>query len=254
MFDVEMGCRRPDLRAEARSLRFSGKSLKRIAARLDIAVSTVHYWTRDIELTPGQVNANLRGPGGPQSPDHIARRMEAWRTTNRERRLAYQRVGRERARDRDPLHMAGCMLYWGEGAKERNIVKFANSDVSMVRFFVEFLKQCFGVSPAEFRLRLNVYTNNGLSLRQIEEHWLRTLKLPRSCLRGHTLNSYPTSSSGKKRRKLPYGVCSLTVAKSTHILQHIYGAIQEYAGFEEARWLDGPARKKQTPTSEPEAA
>jgi len=25
---------------------------------------------------------------------------------------------------------------------------------------------------------------------------------------------------------------------STEIVQHIYGAIQEYAGFEEPRWLD----------------
>jgi hypothetical protein len=28
------------------------------------------------------------------------------------------------------------------------------------------------------------------------------------------------------------------VMKSTRIVQHIYGAIQEYAGFEEPRWLD----------------
>jgi hypothetical protein len=40
-------------------------------------------------------------------------------------------------------------------------------------------------------------------------------------------------------------VCTLTVAKSTHLVQHIYGAIQEYARFEEPRWLDGPPRKSQ---------
>jgi hypothetical protein len=36
-----------------------------------------------------------------------------------------------------------------------------------------------------------------------------------------------------------------TVAKSTHLVQHIFGAIQEYGGFEEPRWLDGPPRKSQ---------
>lgn len=148
--------------------------------------------------------------------------------------------------------MAGCMLYWAEGAKDRNVVKFANSDVAMVRFFVRFLKQCFGVRSSDFRLRLNVYTNNGLSLREIEDRWLDALELPRTSLRGHSLNSYPTSTSGKKRRKLPYGVCFLTIAKSTRILQHIYGAIQEYAGFEEPRWLDGPPRKPR-PEKEPQA-
>ena len=30
------------------------------------------------------------------------------------------------------------------------------------------------------------------------------------------------------------------------LVQHIYGAIQEYGGFEEPRWLDGPARKPRT--------
>jgi hypothetical protein len=158
---------------------------------------------------------------------------------------AYQQEGRERARRGDPIHMAGCMLYWAEGSKQRNRLTFANSDVEMVRFFSRFLMECLGVAPTDCRVRLNVYTNNGLPLKEIERHWLRALELPRSCLRGHSLNSYPTSSSGKRRRKLPYGVCSLTVARSTHIVQHIYGAIQEYAGFEEPRWLDGPPRKSQ---------
>jgi hypothetical protein len=34
-------------------------------------------------------------------------------------------------------------------------------------------------------------------------------------------------------------VCSARSEKH-RIVQHIYGAIQEYAGFEEPRWLDGP--------------
>ena len=150
--------------------------------------------------------------------------------------------------------MAGCMLYWAEGAKERNVVKFANSDAAMVRFFVRFLKESFDVPSADFRLRLNVYTNNGLTVREIEDHWLGILRLPRSCLRGHSLNAYPTSSSGKKQKRLPYGVCFLTVAKSTRILQHIYGAIQEYSGFEEPRWLDGPPRKNGNTRQHPRAA
>ncbi len=121
-------------------------------------------------------------------------------------------------------------------------MRFANSDVAMVRLFVNFMRDCFGVQPTDFRLRLNVYTNNGLTLEQVETHWLRELELPRSCVREHIVNHLPTSSSGKKR-SLPYGVCTLSVAKSTHLVQHIFGAIQEYAGFDEPRWLDGPPRK-----------
>jgi hypothetical protein len=208
-------------------------------------VSTVHSWTRDIQLTSEQRERNLRGPRGPQNPLHIARRTETWRRKHREKRREYQQEGRRRARSQDPMHMAGCMLYWAEGAKARNHIKFANSDVAMVQFFMRFLRERLGVQSDDCRIRLNVYTNNGIPVEDIERYWLRALGLSSSCLRGHSLNSYPTSSSGKRRKKLPYGVCTLTVAKSTHLVQHIFGAIQEYAGFEEPRWLDGPPRKSQ---------
>src|SRR5829696_4262500 len=46
------------------------------------------------------------------------------------------------------------------------------------------------------------------------------------------VNHMPTSSSGQARNKLPYGVVTLNV-HSTWIVQHIYGAIQEYARFDE---------------------
>jgi hypothetical protein len=232
-------------REEARRLRAGGMPFKRIAKRLGIPVSTVHCWSRDIELSPEQMQFNLRGPRGPQSPEHIARRTATWRRKNRARRESYQQEGRDRAREGDALHQAGCMLYWAEGAKDRNQLKFANSDVAMVSFFLRFLRECFDVRPEDCRVRLNVYTNNGITLEAVERHWLEALELPATSVRGHIENHYPTSSSGKKRRKLPYGVCTITVARSTQLVQHIYGAIQEYGGFEEPRWLDGPPRKSQ---------
>jgi hypothetical protein len=119
---------------------------------------------------------------------------------------------------------------------------FSNSDLAMVRFFVNFVRACFQVADERFTVRLNVYTGNGVSIEEIEDHWLRELKLPRSCLRGHIVNHFPTSSSGKKTNLLPYGVCTLNI-HDTHLVQHIYGAIQEYAGFEDPRWLDGPPAK-----------
>ncbi|MDQ3728758.1 MAG: hypothetical protein M3355_04140, partial [Actinomycetota bacterium] len=155
----------------------------------------------------------------------------------RDRRRAWQEEGRSAARRGDALHRAGCMLYWAEGAKERNRVTFANSDANMVRVFAAFLRESLRVPNEDFTVRLNVYLGNGLSIEEVEKCWLRNLDLPRSCLRGHQVDHFPTSSSGKKVNRLPYGVCALRVKRSTWIVQHIFGAIQEYAGFEEANWL-----------------
>jgi hypothetical protein len=235
--------RKPKERAEARALREQGMSYKRIADALSISPSSAFNWTKDILLTPEQVRQNLYGPRGPQSPEHIARHVSSWRKKNRLRRARYQAEGRAACWDADPLHLAGCLLYWAEGSKARNCVTFCNSEVAMVRFFKTFLTESFGLTSEDFTVRLNVYLRNGMELREIEDFWLDQLGLPRTCLRKHSINHFPTSSSGKKTNRLPYGVCSLRVLRSTKIVQHIYGAIQEYAGFVEPSWLDGPPKK-----------
>jgi hypothetical protein len=159
---------------------------------------------------------------------------ERWR----EKRRHYQDEGRLRARRGDPLHEAGCMLYWAEGDKKRNVASVTNSDVHLLRFFRRFLTECFAISPGDLAFHLHVYDDNDLSLQQIEDYWLEALNLPRACLRKHQINLRPTSSNGRRGNKLPYGVCTLRVLRSTRLVQHIYGAIQEYGGFEEPSWLD----------------
>lgn len=128
------------------------------------------------------------------------------------------------------------MLYWAEGAKGRNSVIFANSDVHMHQLFRRFLHEALGVNPERIHVKVNVYTGNGLSVAEIERYWLDALSLPLSCLRKAAVNMLPRSSAGRAKGKLPYGVATLTV-NSTRIVQHIFGAIQEYGDFEEPRWL-----------------
>lgn len=130
------------------------------------------------------------------------------------------------------------MLYWAEGSKERNTLAFSNSDRAMLVFFKRFLDAEFPLTADDLSFSLNVYLGNGLSLEEIERAWLEALALPKACTRKHITNHLPTSSSGQRKNKLPYGVCTLKVRRSTHLVQHIYDAIQEYAGFDEPAWLD----------------
>jgi hypothetical protein len=224
-------------RQDARRLRAEGMPYKKIAEVLGVSVGSAYLWTSDIELTPEQQDHNLRGPHGPLNPHRVRRAAVAWSRRCREKRAAYQEEGRRRARQRDFLHQAGCMLYWAEGAKARNTVKFVNSDPQMVWFFRRFLTEALGVEVDKIAMALNVYTTNGLTIAEIERYWLELLELPDSAARKHTLNHLPTSSSGKAKNKLPFGVCALGVY-STRVVQHIYGAIQEYADFDEPAWLD----------------
>jgi len=222
-------------RDEARRLRRDeGLSVKEIAGRVRVSQSSVSVWVRDIELTPAQHDA-LRL----QNPAHnklISGRTVAAANRRRER-LAAQAQGRAVSRQGDPLHVAGCMLYWAEGGKARNQVRFSNSDPEMVRLFVEFLRTYFGLANDAIRITCHLYPDHLGQQREVETFWLVTLGLPQSCLGKSIVNVYSKHSQRKRRNTLPFGTCRVVVSK-TSVVQSIYGAIQEYGGFDRPEWLD----------------
>jgi len=113
-------------RVEARRLRKDeGRSIKEIARFVGVSQSTVSVWVRDIELTEAQHAALLV-----QDPSRNGRR-NGWAANierGRLRRRTFQLAGRRRIATYDPLYVAGCMLYWAEGAKGRNAVELSNAD------------------------------------------------------------------------------------------------------------------------------
>jgi hypothetical protein len=219
---------KPTERVTARQLRIEGGSIKQIAARLSVSPSSVSRWTADIALADAQVEHLLL-----RDPAPAARaRSEAARAV----RTAAQRDGRERASRHDPLHHAGCMLYWAEGSKQRNCAVLTNSDADMLVLFVRFLRECYDVPVARMNLTVNCHLNNGLSLEEIEAWWLARLGLRLECLRKAAVNR-PSSASRWRRNVHVYGTARVAV-HSTAIVQSIYGAIQEYAGIERPEWLD----------------
>ena len=112
---------------------------------------------------------------------------------------------------------------------------FTNSDVEMHRVFLRFLRWS-GVRDEQVALTVNCFLNNGLSLEEIEAWWLGQLGLPSTCLRAASVNR-PSSASRWRRNVHIHGTAALCV-HSTFLVQSIYGAIQEYGGFERPAWLD----------------
>jgi transposase-like protein len=219
----------------ARELRRDeGASIKEIAERVGAAASSVSVWVRDIELTLEQEQAlRQRNPAYNRQINGSA--VQAGR--RRAERKEYQDEGRAQTRRGNLLHLAGCMLFWAEGCKARNAVRFSNSDPEMVRFFVRFLKTCFGVTDREIRITCNLFADHEDRQEEIEQFWLDVAGLPTTCLCTSTVNRYSKYSKKKRLNKLPYGTCRVTVNR-TRVAQSIYGAIQEYGGFDRPEWLD----------------
>ena len=128
------------------------------------------------------------------------------------------------------------MLFWGEGSKAINMVQISNSDSELLRIFARFLRQYFQVPNEKFRVSCNLFADHAERQYAIEQYWLDQLELPRSCLTKSVVNVYSRYSKRTRTGKLPYGTCRLTDC-DVRIAQHLYGAIQEYGGFNRPEWL-----------------
>lgn len=216
-------------RDKARSLRKEqGLSIKQIAKILNVAKSSVSVWVRDIVLDDNQLNAlKTKKPGAQMGADAVKNKHKILRKQ-------YQIEGRKKVKSNDLLFIAGCMLYWGEGSKSKNILSLSNSDSNLIIFFIKFLKDSLLVSEKDIAITINCYTDLH-SVEEIEQYWLNTLNLPKSSLRKSTVNNISPYSKKKRCGKLEYGTCKISVY-NTEKVNYIYGGIQEYAKFCNKDW------------------
>lgn len=217
------------LREKARQLRRSGMAIGHIARNLNKAKSTISIWVRDIVLSDEQIEIlklNQRSYGAQNSGAQTNRRKY------KAERIAYQEAGRDKAKEMRPLHLAGCMLYWAEGAKHRNKLYFVNSDPNMMLLYMRFLREELLVQDSWISLYIQCHTADSNEIKRIEAYWTNLLALPESCLR----KTHTKKGSEYRRSTLENGVCGIMLMK-TELVHHIFGAIQEYGGFENPDWL-----------------
>jgi transposase-like protein len=221
-------------REQARLMRRTeGRSVKEIARLVDVSRSTASLWVRDIPLTADQqADLERRNPIYNRQLNGAA----ANAARGRERRSAYQQTGRRLAEGAGDLYVAGCMLYWAEGAKARNQLRVTNADPALIAFFVQFLREHFAVRDCDLRIKCHLFADHLQRQEEVEQFWLDLLGLARSNLQKSYVNVYSRASKRKRTNKLPYGTCHVIV-NDTKILHEIYGSIQALAGFDRPEWL-----------------
>lgn len=218
-----------EVRQEARAMRLDGMSVRDIAKALGVSKGSVSTWVRDIVLTDAQVEvlkSHQRRYGGQNAGSQTNRKKF------QDKRLAFQELGRNKARELRPLHMAGCMLYWAEGAKAKNTVYFVNSDPNMMLFFIRFMREELDVQDTEWAVYIHTHSTSQEEHDRISHYWLDLLRLPQDCLK----KIYIKKPGEYRKNMLVNGVCGIAVYR-TDLVQHIFGAIQEYAGFDNPAWL-----------------
>lgn len=187
-----------EARERARELRAEGWTMPDIAAELGVSNRSVSLWTRDIEVDVGP-----RRVATPRPNRLRGRRLAEVDEMNS---WAADRLG---SLGEQAFLAAGAALYAGEGSKGDGMVSLANSDPSIVPFFLAWLRRFFDIDEA--RLRVRLYLHEGLDLEAANRHWAEVTangieQFGRPYRPYRTSASEPTSTSSAAHR--PLQLCS----------------------------------------------
>jgi len=184
-------------------LRKRGKSYNKISKELGIPKSTLVDWFSDLKWSQ-EIKKELV-----QKANYIARKRlrllnkrhkamwEAWREEAR------QQAKKEFPRlKRNPLFIAGLMLYWGEGDSkiENAQVRLANTNPDLIKLFSLFLKNVCKIPSEKIKISMILYPD--LDEKKCRLFWSIAAKIPPEQFKKSQIikGKHPT-------KKLSYGIC-----------------------------------------------
>jgi hypothetical protein len=189
-------------------MRRMGKSYGEIREVLKIPKSTLSEWFKD-EAWSGEIAKRLGEEVVRQS---TARIVELDRIRGEHLHGLYEEARNEAAGELErlkynPLFIAGVMLYWGEGSKGGSSVQFANSDPTMIRFYVSFLRYACGIPLERIKARLILYPDH--EEKGTRAYWERFSGIPWEQFTKSTV-----IQGRHKMRRLTWGVCTVSVSST----------------------------------------
>lgn len=172
-----------EIRLQAQTLRQQGKTFRQVATQLHAPLSTIHLWTKHIQLTKAQLRAIQ------QNHQHSFRKGQI---------LAIQKQRQHRKQEKDKylqqgkaligkltrreLLLTGVALYWAEGFKKDSRLGFANSDPKMIKLFLRWLIDICKVPKKDIRLRVGLNEQYINQAPLIVAKWSKITKVPLSQL------------------------------------------------------------------------
>ena len=134
-------------------------SMAQIAEKLKLSPSTIRYW-----LDKNNIKRRTRSEA-----------INDWYLT-KFHKIPFQLKDRL-SDDEKTLKTAGIMLYWGEGAKSGNVVKFTNSDPYMIKLFLKFLRGICGIDEKRLKALLHIYPDH--NEKELLLFWAEKTKIPK---------------------------------------------------------------------------
>lgn len=183
-------------------LRRNGFSYPYISLKTGLSKSTLSGWLSDIPYTPNREMVEAYGKSIACANERkVKLRQEAMTAV---RCAAARDIGFLTERD---LLVFGLGLYLGEGAKTHGVVRVVNSDPRVIQAMVAWFLS-LGVRMKQFAITVHLYPDNDVD--ESLEFWSSITSIPIPQFH-KTHIDMRTNKKAKKRGRLPYGTCHLSV-------------------------------------------
>jgi len=187
-------------------LRKLGKSYSEIRKQVKVSKGTLSLWLRNTKLTPAQerrLYVTLRRRNA-----YKGAKVQQEKRIERTKQIITEAKKEVKYLLKNPLFLAGLMLYWAEGDKSDEIerVKFSNSDPFMIKFMMRWFREICKVLENKFRISLHIHKLH--CRKDVENYWSKITNIPLSQFQKTQIK--PTSLKQRKN-KLYNGTCAITV-------------------------------------------
>lgn len=216
------------LKEKAIALRRKGLSYNEILHYIPVAKSTLSLWLRSVGIAKRQKQRLTD-----RKLAAIRRGRETWKKQRIQKTLTIKlraSLDITKIDDRD-LWLMGIMLYWAEGAKQKDHdpsqgVLFSNSDPFMIKIFLIWLRTCLKIPDDDIAFDIYIHETRKDELKIVSKHWAAITGFSESEFDRIYLKKHKLINNRKNTGKHYFGQLRIRVKRSTDLNRKILGWIE----------------------------
>ena len=203
-----------ELKSHAKKLRRKGYSIKEVSRKLKISQSTSSVWIRNEKVSQkGKFRLKERKLLGQY------RASQTWKKKrkleqNENTKFAMELVKKIDFQPKEIKQLLCAILYWCEGSKTGNTLKFSNSDPNMVHAFLKLFRTGFKINESKLRMLLHLHEYHNKEKQT--KFWSNITNIPSS----QFYPPYLKPHTGKRKRE-SYPGCAVIHYGNVKILRKI---------------------------------
>lgn len=213
----------------ALTLRKQGLSYSEILKSIHVSRSTLSLWLRSIPLTKHQKQRFLN-----MKLDAIKKGRSVWKQTRIDRTSEIKKVAineiTKLKMSNNELLLMGAMLYWAEGAKEKeyNIgqgLLFSNQDPKMICLYLKWLQKCLKVPIDRIKFDIYVHESCANTTDRLKEYWSKYTGFSKHKFDRIYFKKHKVRTLRHNTKQAYFGLLRIQVAGSTDLNRKVSGYI-----------------------------